>query len=66
MEGAAINAMETDLLDWQRKYGTEKTCVRRLVQQGRPEGFVISVVDMAMAAARSTRVIPTTVAAVIA
>ena len=34
-----MKAMETNLLDWQQRYGTETSCAQALAQQRWPEGF---------------------------
>ena len=34
-----MRALETNLLDWQKRYGTEEACARALTQQRWPEGF---------------------------
>lgn len=34
-----MRALETNLLDWQKRYGTEEACVQALMQQRWPEGF---------------------------
>jgi len=39
MDDAIMKATETDLPDWQRRYGTEEACIQALVRQRWPEGF---------------------------
>lgn len=34
-----MKATETNLLDWQKRYGTEEACAQALAQQRWPEGF---------------------------
>ncbi len=34
-----MRALETNLLDWQKRYGTEEACAQALTQQRWPEGF---------------------------
>lgn len=34
-----MKATETNLLDWQKRYGTEEACTQALAQQRWPEGF---------------------------
>lgn len=34
-----MKATETNLLDWQKRYGTEDNCAKALAQQRWPEGF---------------------------
>jgi transposase-like protein len=34
-----MNTTETNLLDWQQRYGTEEACAQALAQQRWPEGF---------------------------
>ena len=34
-----MRELETNLLDWQKRYGTEEACAQALTQQRWPEGF---------------------------
>ena len=35
-----MKATETNVLDWQKRYGTDEACARALAQQRWPEGFI--------------------------
>jgi len=40
IRGWIMKAKQTDLLNWQQRYGTEKACTQALALQRWPEGFL--------------------------
>gem|GEM_PF-981859 len=40
IRGCIMKAKQTDLLDWQQRYGTEEACTQALALQRWPEGFL--------------------------